>query len=271
MLNLSTLLDSVVDLIKKVGRFIEAEYKTFDRSVVEQKGINDLVSYVDIEAEKRLIAGLKKILPKSGFIAEEGSYNENEKIKDFKWIIDPLDGTTNFVHGLPIFAISVALMEKQKIVLGVVFEINHHECFYAIDGEKAYCNGEPISISSVETLSESLIATGFPFRNFERLPAYFQILNDFMLTTHGVRRMGSAAVDLIYTACGRFEGFFEYNLNAWDVAAGAFIVQKAGGVVTDFKGGDDFIFGKEIIASGKIHHQMIDIIKKYWNTFHQLK
>ncbi len=262
MRDLNPILSESRQLIKQVATFLTTENKTFDKSAIEFKGLNDLVSYVDKAAEKTLVDGLRKILPEAGFITEEGTASNIEK--DFNWIIDPLDGTTNFIHGLPIFAVSVALTYREKVVMGIVHEANRDECFYAMAGEKAYCNDKEISVSSTATLSESLIATGFPYYNFSEMEIYLKLLEQFMQKTHGLRRMGSAAVDLAYVACGRFEGFFEYNLNAWDVAAGAFIVQQAGGKVTDFKGEDDYVFGREIVAGNACQAEILSVIQKLW-------
>lgn len=253
-----------IELIKQVGNFIQQESLVFQSSSIEKKGFNDLVSYVDKQAEKQLVDGLAKILPEAGFIAEEGT--SSVRAEEYNWIIDPLDGTTNFTHGLPIYAISVALMQNEEIVLGVVHEVNRQECFHAINGGKAYCNDQEIKVSSVYQLGDSLLATGFPYYDFEQMDKYLQILNQFMQSTHGLRRMGSAAVDLAYVACGRFEGFFEYNLNSWDVAAGAFIVQQAGGKVTDFSGGIDYIFGREILAGCAVHSQILQVVQEHWKN-----
>lgn len=262
MTDLNTILTNTKTLVLDVGDFIRKESANFSKSDIEHKGFNDLVSYVDKEAEKKLVEGCGKILPKAGFIAEEGTSDKTGDV--FNWVIDPLDGTTNFTHGLPIYSISLALMQNDKVVLGIVYEICRDECFYAVEGKQAFMNEKPISVSSVDKLSGSLLATGFPYYEFEKMQKYLSILNDFMQKTHGLRRMGSAAVDLVYVACGRFEGFFEYNLNAWDVAAGAFIVQQAGGKVSDFKNGDDYIFGREIVASSHIHNEMLEVIQKHW-------
>jgi myo-inositol-1(or 4)-monophosphatase len=186
------------------------------------------------------------LVPGSGFIAEEGTSTQTGNI--YNWIIDPLDGTTNFIHGIPCFAISIALMRDKELVMGIIYEVNMDECFYAWEGSKAYLNGKEISVSKAATLSDSLIATGFPYYDYSRMKEYMEVFDHFMKHTHGLRRLGSAATDLAYVACGRFEGFYEYSLQAWDVAAGAFLVQQAGGKVTDFSGGNNFIFGKEIIA-----------------------
>ena len=256
------LLQDLIVLVKETGDFIREESLKFDYSKIEYKGKNDLVSYVDKEAEKRLVKGLSEMLPGSGFIAEEGT--STKKSDSYNWIIDPLDGTTNFTHGLPIYAISVALMKRNELALGVVYELNRDECFHASKGEGAFLNHMPIKVSPNRELDKALLATGFPYYDFEQMNKYLAILNDFMQNTHGLRRMGSAAVDLAYTACGRFEGFFEYNLNAWDVAAGALIVQEAGGKVTDFKGGNDFLFGREIVAGNATQPKMLKTIQKHW-------
>ncbi len=256
------LLQDVIVLVKDTGDFIRQESARFDESKIEYKGKNDLVSYVDKTAEEMLVKGLELIMPGSGFIAEEGTSNKRSDI--YNWIIDPLDGTTNFTHGIPIFAISVALMKRGELVMGVVYEVNRDECFHAIKGGGAFLNHMPIKVSDIRTLDRALLATGFPYYDFEQMNQYLSIINDLMHETHGLRRMGSAAVDLVYTACGRFEGFFEYNLNAWDVAAGALIVKEAGGIVTDFKGGGDFLFGRQIAAGNVTQAQMLKTIQRHW-------
>jgi myo-inositol-1(or 4)-monophosphatase len=252
-----------IDLSREVGAYIRKEAKGFNYDVVEEKGLNDLVSYVDKTAEEKIVKGLREILPEAGFITEEGTAGYSTE--EYRWIVDPLDGTTNFTHGLPVYAVSIALMHRDELMVGVVYEINKDEMFWAVKGNGAWMNGDPIKVSNRTNLSESLLATGFPYYNFEQMPAYLKILNEFMQSTHGLRRMGSAAVDLAYVACGRFEGFFEYNLNAWDVAAGSLIVKEAGGEVTDFSLGSNFLFDREIIASGKVLKEMQAIITKYWN------
>jgi len=262
-MNLNTIHHEAINLVKEVSQFIKKESESFTSEKVEHKGFNDLVSYVDKEAEKRLVEGLGQILPESGFIAEEGT--SNKKGAQYNWIIDPLDGTTNFVHGLPVYSISVALQENDEIVSGIVLEINRDECFEAVKGRQSQLNGNPISVSKNVSLSGSLIATGFPYNDFEKMDDYLSILKYIMQNSHGLRRFGSAAVDLSYVACGRYEGYFEYNLNAWDVAAGAFIVQQAGGKVSRFNGDDDFNFGREIVScSPDIYDELLTILQSRW-------
>lgn len=255
------LIDKVRKLAAEVGGFIREESTTFSQDKVEVKGLNDLVSYVDKEAEKRLVEGLKEIEPSVGFITEEGTVSQSEG--GWRWIIDPLDGTTNFIHGIPVYSVSVALAFGKELKLGVVYEVNRDECFWA-DSKGAYCNEDPIGVSSQTDLSSAIVATGFPYHNFEGLDKYMHILTNLMEASHGLRRFGSAAVDLAYVACGRFEAFFEYNLNPWDIAAGAFIVQQAGGRVTDFSGGDDFLFGREICAGNTTQAELLALIQKHW-------
>ena len=264
MIPLAALEKDVIQLCREVGAFIRKEAAEFDRSKIEFKeGFNNLVSYVDKEAEFRLVEALKKFIPASGFVTEEGTADAS-KDQEYIWIIDPLDGTTNFMHGLPVFAISIALAYKNKVVLGVVYDVSNNDCYHAVENQPAFCNDLQIHVSSVNTLRESLLATGFPYYHFDKRDVYLDIIKLFLEETHGIRRLGSAAMDLAYVARGKMDGFFEYNLNAWDVAAGAFIVQQAGGKVTDFSGGDNFLYGGELIAAGGVHSQMQEVIQSRW-------
>ncbi len=234
------------EVVKKVGLFLKQELGKVSSEAIETKALNSLVSYVDKTAEQQLVKGLGVLVPKATFLTEEETIEQKEG--EFQWIIDPLDGTTNFLHQLPFFSISVALQHHQKTVLGIVLEVNRDECFYAWKGGGAFLNDMKIQVSNSKTLGDSLIATGFPYYDYDRVQPYFKTLDFFMSNTRGIRRLGSAALDLVYVACGRFDAFYEYSLNAWDVAGGAFIVQEAGGVVMDFEGGDNYLFGKEVIA-----------------------
>lgn len=245
-ISLEPLCHDVVELCREVGIFIKMEEQKVHQKDIETKSKNSLVSYVDKSAEEKLVTDLAKFLPEAGFIAEEGT---STKVGEtYNWIIDPLDGTTNFLHGIPTYSVSVALKKDDRIVLGVVYEVNRDECFYSWEGGAAFLNGDNIGVSKTDKLENSLIATGFPYYDYKHLDNYFELLKELAKTTRGVRRIGSAAVDLVYMASGRFDAFFEYSLHAWDVAAGAFIVQQAGGKVFDFKGGENWLFGKEIVA-----------------------
>lgn len=246
-------------LALEVADFMRQEREKFTGKTIESKGKNDFVSHVDKESERRIVEGLTKMLPEAGFIAEEQT---STKVGErFNWIIDPLDGTTNYIHGLPPHAISIALQENGKTVVGVVYEICLDECFYSWQGGAAYCNGKEIHVSGAPTVADSLVATGFPYYDFSRMPQFFKTLEYFMQNSHGLRRIGSAATDLAYVAAGRFEAFYEYGLKPWDVAAGAFLVQQAGGKVSDYSGKDNYLFGGEIIATnGKIYKEFQNVI-----------
>ncbi|MEZ5008247.1 MAG: inositol monophosphatase family protein [Chitinophagales bacterium] len=230
---------------------------------VSLKSLNNLVTEVDKNIEKFLVTGLRNILPPSTFLTEEQTVATSHG--EYQWIIDPIDGTTNFVHGVPAYAISLALRHNEEIVFGIVHEINRNEQFWAIKGEGAFLNDTKINVTDTHKLENSLIATGFPYDEFDREEAYWKALRSFTHQTRGIRRLGSAAVDLCYVACGRFDCFFEYSLNPWDVAGGALVVQEAGGQVTDFSGNSNWLFGKEIVASNKhLHQASLDIITKYF-------
>lgn len=248
---LQVLLGNVISIAKDVGNWIRTERETFTIDKIEVKGLNDLVSYVDKGAERKIVNELMQLFP-VGFIVEE---NTASGTQDYNWIVDPLDGTTNFVHGIPCYAISIALEHKGEIILGVVYEISRDECFYATKNGGSFLNSISIRVSDNTFLKDSLIATGFPIYNFTHIKPYLKSLEHLMRHTHGIRRIGAAAADLCYLACGRVDGFFEYNLNAWDVAAGALIVKEAGGTVCDFKGGDNWLLGKEIVADNSLIHK----------------
>ena len=254
-MNLKQLTIDVCNIAKDTGAFIKKERESFNLDKVDSKGLNQLVSYVDIEAEKKIVLGLSQLKLDAGFITEEDTTEKSTK--ELNWIIDPLDGTTNFIHNLPVFSVSIALANGEDILLGVVYEVMKDECFYAWKEGGAWLNEKPISVSKINKLQDSLLATGFPYFEFEEMDSYLGVLNSFMKETHGLRRLGSAAVDLVYTACGRFEGFFEYGLHAWDVAGGICIVKEAGGKVTDFNDGGDPLFGKQIVASNRTTHSEI--------------
>jgi len=237
----------VCNIAQSVGHFMAEERKTFDESKIETKGVHDLVSYVDKTAEIKIISELQKLLPEAGFIAEEGT--NNTRGERFNWIIDPLDGTTNYIHGLPIYSVSIALIDGNELVSGVVYEVGHDECFYAWKNGGTYLNGKPIHVSNRAETGNALLATGFPYSDFSRMDSYIDMFKWAMTNARGVRRLGSAAADLAYVAAGRFDAFWEYDLKPWDVAAGSLLVTEAGGKVTDYKGGTNYLFGKEIIAT----------------------
>ncbi len=261
-MKLGELLQGTIKVAEKAAAFISKEKLGFDAQRVEVKGVNDLVSYVDKESEKMIVADLAALFPDAGFIVEENSVSGR---RDYNWIVDPLDGTTNFVHGIPCYAVSIALEHNGEIVVGVVHEVSRGECFSAASNLGAFCDGEAIRVSQRQSLSDCLIATGFPIQNFSREESYLGVTRELMRKTHGLRRIGSASVDLCYVACGRMDAYYEYNLNAWDIAAGALIVKEAGGTVSDFRGKEDWLFGRECVATnGCIETEFMRVIQTHF-------
>lgn len=259
-------LDEICQAVQLVardaGKFILNERKAFQSNKVEIKGHNDFVSYVDKGAEELIVKGLKSILPEAGFIAEEGTEKQGDN--PLKWVIDPLDGTTNFIHGVPCFAVSIALVSGKEPIVGVVYEINQAEMFSAVKNGGAFLNGESISVSQSDTVKSSLLGTGFPYYDYHLLDEYLELFKHLMVHSRGLRRPGSAATDLAYVASGRFDGFYEYSLSPWDVAAGVLLVREAGGAVSNFDGGEDAIFTQEIIATNQgIYEEFFTLLRSF--------
>jgi myo-inositol-1(or 4)-monophosphatase len=259
MPDIKTICEETARIARKTGLFVK-QYRINNKPEVQSKGRNDFVTQIDKASEKKLVDELGKLLPEAGFIAEENTSDKEGDV--YNWIIDPIDGTTNFIHGLYPYAISIALKENDKIVLGVVYEMGMDECFYSWEGGPALLNSEEIRVSNTTKVADSLIATGFPYTNYSLIGNFMETLDFFMKNSHGLRRLGSAAADLAYVACGRFDAFYEYNLKPWDVAAGAFLVQQAGGQVSDFKAGNNYIFGGEIVAANTtVFNEMQQVIQ----------
>jgi myo-inositol-1(or 4)-monophosphatase len=248
MIDLPLLITKVEAIARSAGAFLRQEQKNFSQDRVSLKSLNALVSDVDKNTEKQLVRDLRALLPEAGFLTEEGTTRQATS-DEYYWVIDPLDGTTNFVHGLPIYSVSIALMHNDEPILGVVYEVGMDECFSAYKDGGATLNGKKITTSSTSNLSEALLATGFPYYDFTGVDGFQETLAYFYPRTRGIRRIGTAAVDLAYTACGRFEAYFEYGLSPWDVAAGILLVREAGGQVCDYQGGNAPIDSKSIIAS----------------------
>lgn len=263
-MNLELLTQQTIEIVKLASAFIQQEAASFSRDKIEYKDLNNLVSYVDKEAEKRLVTGLSEILPEASFITEEGTTGLEPDPTALNWIIDPLDGTTNFIHGIPVYCVSVGLARGKDLLVGVIHEPSLDEVFYGWKGGGAWCNGKQLAVSKVPSLQESLIATGFPYYKFEKQKRYMYILELLMQKTHGIRRMGAAAVDLAYVAAGRFDGFYEYNLNSWDMAAGVLLIKEAGGTVTDFSGGDNYLFGGDIVAGSGGQQELMATIREHF-------
>ncbi|MFZ4522532.1 MAG: inositol monophosphatase family protein [Bacteroidales bacterium] len=245
-MNLEKLTYQVCELVEKTGEFLTEEVSKLRTTDIQSKGLHNYVTWVDKESERRIVEQLVKLIPGCGFIAEESPALQPG---DFTWIIDPLDGTTNFIHGVPLYCISIGLMHENETILGIIYEPNLKECFYTWKGAPSYLNREIIHVSHTPTINESLFATGFPYYDYGRLDDYLAIFKHLLQHSRGARRLGSAAADLAYTACGRYDGFFEYGLSPWDVNAGGLLVKNAGGIVTDFHGTENYTFGKQIIAT----------------------
>ncbi|MFB6306351.1 MAG: inositol monophosphatase family protein, partial [Flavobacteriales bacterium] len=261
-MNYEKICAQVAELSKDVGHFIKNSKEDADVGL-NFKSSNDLVTKIDIEAENRFVNGLKKILPEAGFITEEIS--EHKQSNEFNWIVDPLDGTTNFVHGIPMYCTSVALMYKNEVKVGVIHEINQEETFKAGENAPAELNDKEINCSHNDIFQNALLVTGFPYSPPDNYDRYIGLFKHMQLTSRGVRRLGSAAMDLAYVACGRFDVFWEYGLNPWDVAAGSLIVERAGGIVTDFYDKRDFVFGRSIIASAEhVREEFMGEFRKFY-------
>ncbi|HKJ33709.1 MAG TPA: inositol monophosphatase family protein [Balneolales bacterium] len=236
---------------------------------VQYKGRHDLVTKADVASEEKIISVIKDAYPDDLILAEETA-SDNTLSEDRVWIIDPIDGTTNFTHGFPAYCVSIALYEYREAKIGLVYEVTHGEMFTAEKGKGAFLNGEKISVSNYSKADESLLGTGFPYRDLELVDEYLDLFKVFMYETQGVRRPGSAAYDLCSVAAGRFEGFYEYGLSPWDVAAGALIIREAGGIVTDWNGGDDWLFGKRIVTGNPdIHSYVLKRLKENISEKHR--
>jgi myo-inositol-1(or 4)-monophosphatase len=226
---------------------------------VSYKGVVDLVTDFDLRSQELILSRLAAAFPGHGFLAEEGL--DRGEQHEFRWVFDPLDGTTNFAHGFPVFTVSIALEKAGRVILGVVYDPMREELFEAVEGEGALLNGRRIRVSAVDDLNGSLLATGFPYDLRESPVNNIAHFNHFLKRAQAVRRCGSAAMDLCYVACGRFDGFWELKLKPWDHAAGSLMVREAGGRVSDFRGNEFKIASPESLASnGFIHEAMIGVL-----------
>jgi myo-inositol-1(or 4)-monophosphatase len=259
MLNLESLTKKVQELAMQAGKFLEEGYQNFDRARVEEKSSHNYVSYIDKTSERFLVKELSALLPEAGFIAEEGTgslTNEN-----YCWVIDPLDGTTNYIHGMGPYAVSIALRNKEELLLGVVYEVTRKECYYAWKGSKAWMNGREIHVSNIATLDKAFIAIGFPYDSDHYRPTALHLVDRLYGFAGGTRLLGSAAAEICYIAAGRFEARIEAFLGPWDVAASGLILMQAGGRMSDFSGGDTWTNAQQVIASnGFMHEKILELL-----------
>jgi myo-inositol-1(or 4)-monophosphatase len=262
------MLNVAIRAAERAGTIITKSLQQRDHLTIETKSPNDFVSEVDRSAEEEIIQTIRKFYPNHAILGEESGSNGYHH--DYEWIIDPLDGTTNFLHGFPQFSVSIAVLYRGKLAHGVVYDPMRQELFSASRGSGAQLNNRRIRVTAQRTLDQSLLATGFPFRDFSYLDTYMDTFKAFVTQTSGIRRVGSAALDLAWVAAGRVDGFWEFNLSPWDIAAGALIVQEAGGVVCDFAGGENFLrSGNIVTANPKLLAQMMKTLAPHLPEKHR--
>ncbi len=247
----------------QAGRIIMESYGKVLQ--IEAKQHHDFVTEVDKHSEDAILRYIRRFFPDHEILAEESG--QHASAGSSRWIVDPLDGTTNFIHGVPMFAVSIALEVEGEVTAAVVYEPVRKELFTAEKGKGALLNGRKIRVSPEKERSRCLLATGFPFRNYELLDDYLSLFRYFMTQVSGIRRPGSAALDLCYLACGRYDGFWELNLKPWDMAAGALIIKEAGGTITDFAGRKDFLYKGNVIGSNTlIHSWMLEAAREVFKA-----
>lgn len=245
-------------IAKKAGLLLKSRLGRIHQ--INLKGAVDLVTEMDVRSERFIVSAIRRRYPTHSVLAEEKT--ALPRTSPYRWIIDPLDGTTNYAHGLPIFCVSIALEREDEFILGVVYDPCRDELFWAEKGKGAFLNRQRIRVSRTPALSTSLLATGFPYDLRDNPVNNLDHFAHFALRTHAVRRLGSAALDLCYVAAGRFDGYWEMTIGPWDFAAGSLIVQEAGGTITDFRGRPVHLDGKQVLATnGKIHREMIKVLK----------
>jgi len=256
---MQALLNTAVKAAHRAGDLAARQLKRLGEIQVESKGLNDFVTNVDRAAEEKIIETIREYYPDHAFLAEESGLRGDS---DHVWIIDPLDGTTNFIHGVPVFGVSIALQIKGRIQVGVVYDPNRQELFTAVRGRGAQVDGHKIRVSGRRSLEGALIGTGFPYRSPDKLQAYVGMLSDVLQQTAGIRRPGAACIDLAWLAAGRYDGFWEFGLKIWDIAAGSLLVREAGGLISELQGTTDYLESGNVVAgSPKVH----DALKKLFD------
>lgn len=261
-MNLELLTSEVCKIAKTEGLFLSEERKVFNRNKVEEKNAHDYVSYVDKETEKLLVNKLSELLHQAGFITEEETveFTENE----YCWVIDPLDGTTNFIHDNAPYCVSIALTYQSMPIIGVIYEVCRNECFYAWKGGKAYMNGKQILVSTTADMNKSLVGLDLPYDDKQYKPIINHLMDSLYGKVSSIRMNGSAAMSLCYVAIGRFDMWVEAYIKSWDFMAGALIVQEAGGMVTDYAGDSNFVKGHHIVATnGLLHTEALSLVSPF--------
>jgi len=258
------MLNVAVNAARKAGSIINRASLDLDQLKVSTKSANDFVTEVDHKAEEAIIETLLTAYPGHGILAEESGRTHGAKNSEYVWIIDPLDGTTNFIHGLPFYAVSIALAFRDQIQQAVVYDPTRNDLFYASKGRGAFLNDKRLRVSKRTRMSDSLIGTGFPFRKGDNFQRYVKMFEEVMQACAGVRRPGAAALDLCYLAAGYYDGFFETGLNPWDIAAASLMITEAGGLIGNFTGESDFMYQREVVAGNpKVYGQLVNILAPY--------
>ena len=258
-IDLDEILTHSVEGAHIAGKILTNNFGRLRAEEVQNKSKFDFVTAVDKAAEKAIVDYLQQFYPQHAIHAEESG--KNAKSSDFKWLIDPLDGTKNYIHSFPVYSVSIGLRYRNRIVAGVVYVPDQDELFTALIGRGAFLNGKPIHVSATTQMASCMIATGFPHATKQCIDMYLSCFKNLFLEVSAIRRPGSAAIDLAYTACGRFDGFWEFKLNPWDIGAGILLVQEAGGKVTDPLGGSRFFDTGDLVAGTPvIHERMIQIL-----------
>lgn len=254
-------LEIAIEAARCGGRIVRTNLGNISEDDISIKQVSDFVTRVDRQSEEEIIATIRRHFPDHSFLAEESE--RDQETEGYRWIIDPLDGTTNYIHGYPAFSVSIALQFRRNILLGVILDPLREELFSAEKGRGAFLNGERVRVSRLDNPTNALIATGFPFRRKEMTDRYLELFRYVFQRVSDLRRAGSAALDLAYLACGRCEGFFEIGLSPWDMAAGSILIQEAGGIVTDFGGGSEFLSTGDIVAGNSVlHGVLLDEVRK---------
>jgi len=262
--SLNPMLNTAIKAARAAGSIINRASLDLDRLTVTAKSHNDFVTEVDQAAENAVIEVLLGAYPGHGILAEESGRTHGAKDSEYIWIIDPLDGTTNFIHGFPVYAVSIGLAVRGQVQQGVVYDPSRNDLFYASKGRGAFLNDRRLRVSKRTRLLESLIGTGFPFRKGDNFKRYMKMFEEVMQHCAGLRRPGAAALDLCYVAAGWYDGFFETGLSPWDIAAGSLMVTEAGGLIGNFTGDSDYLYQREIIAGNpKIYGQLVSILAPY--------
>jgi len=261
---LHPMLNIAIKAARAAGSIINRAALDLEVLKVGQKGPNDYVSEVDQAAENAIINVLLEAYPGHGILAEESGSERGAKHSEYVWIIDPLDGTTNFLHGFPVYAVSIALAFKGKVEQAVVYDPTRNDMFFASRGRGAFLNDRRLRVSKRTRISDSLIGTGFPFRKGDNFKRYVKMFEEVMQSCAGLRRPGAAALDLCYVAAGYYDGFFETGLNPWDIAAGSLMITEAGGLIGNFTGEADFLYQREVVAGNpKVYGQLVQILSPY--------